>query len=370
MSAGVARAASIDVASASGVPGSEVTVTVSLRTMGAAVEGTQNRIDFDRQTAIAADEDGQPACSVNPAIDKNGTAFRFLPLGCDPAVECTAVRAFVIALDNLDPIPDNSRLYSCRIRIAGDAGVGTYALRNSEARASGALGATVPTTATDGAVEVVLVPHATIEIGSSSALPGATAMVGVTLALGGESPAQVAMVQNDIEFAPQAPIAAGVGGSPACTVNAAIDKSDTTFEFQPTGCTPAVSCSAVRARVAGGSSAIPDGALLYTCAVAVPQQSPTGIYPLVGAMPMAADVDGDMLAVGIADGSIAVVEGPICVGDCDADDTVAINELLVGVNIAIGRNAAPTCPVFDADDDGRVAVSELVQAVNNALTGC
>src|SRR4030095_1639093 len=134
---GVARAASIDIGSAAGVPGSDVVVEVSLRTMGAAVEGTQNRINFDRQTFVPARAGGQPDCTVNPAIHKNGTAFRFLPVDCDPAVDCTALRAFFIAFDTLDTIRDRSVLYSCRIAIAAVASEGTHVLHNSETRASG-----------------------------------------------------------------------------------------------------------------------------------------------------------------------------------------------------------------------------------------
>jgi len=59
-----------------------------------------------------------------------------------------------------------------------------------------------------------------------------------------------------------------------------------------------------------------------------------------------------------------------CVGDCSGDGTVAINELISGVNIALGNNELSTCPAFDANQDGMVGINELIQAVNNALNGC
>lgn len=59
-----------------------------------------------------------------------------------------------------------------------------------------------------------------------------------------------------------------------------------------------------------------------------------------------------------------------CVGDCDGGNTVTVNELVTGVNIALDRAALSTCPQFDADSSGGVAVNELVQGVNNLLRGC
>ena len=108
--AAAGHAASIDIGTAEGPAGSVVTIDVSIRTMGATVEGTQNRIDFDRETPIAANEDGDPDCAVNPAIDKDGTAFRFQPLDCDPELDCTGVRVFVLSLVSTDPIPDGAVL--------------------------------------------------------------------------------------------------------------------------------------------------------------------------------------------------------------------------------------------------------------------
>lgn len=62
--------------------------------------------------------------------------------------------------------------------------------------------------------------------------------------------------------------------------------------------------------------------------------------------------------------------GATCVGDCDASGAVAVNELVLGVNIALERADLSACPVFDADAGGSVGVNELVQGVNNALRGC
>jgi hypothetical protein len=59
-----------------------------------------------------------------------------------------------------------------------------------------------------------------------------------------------------------------------------------------------------------------------------------------------------------------------CVGDCDGDRRVAINELIRGVTIALGSAAADTCLAMDSSGDGSVAINELISAVNRALDGC
>lgn len=64
------------------------------------------------------------------------------------------------------------------------------------------------------------------------------------------------------------------------------------------------------------------------------------------------------------------VEAQGCAGDCDADDTVSVGDLVTGVVILLGLRAADDCLLLDANADGRVAVDEVVAAVNNNLLGC
>lgn len=59
-----------------------------------------------------------------------------------------------------------------------------------------------------------------------------------------------------------------------------------------------------------------------------------------------------------------------CVGDCNGDHQVAVNELIVGVNIALGSAPVTDCPSFDVNGDGMIDVSELISGVNGALNGC
>lgn len=60
----------------------------------------------------------------------------------------------------------------------------------------------------------------------------------------------------------------------------------------------------------------------------------------------------------------------ICVGDCTADRAVTVDELIKGVNIALGNVPLGTCTAFDPNRDKQVTIDELLAAVNRALNGC
>ena len=58
-----------------------------------------------------------------------------------------------------------------------------------------------------------------------------------------------------------------------------------------------------------------------------------------------------------------------CVGDCAGDGEVTINDLIVGVNIALGDQPVSNCPAF-ANQEGEVTIAQLIRGVNNAQNGC
>lgn len=60
----------------------------------------------------------------------------------------------------------------------------------------------------------------------------------------------------------------------------------------------------------------------------------------------------------------------VCVGDCNRDGEVTIDELLKMVNIALEAAPASECPVGDSNDDGAITIDEILTAVNRALNGC
>ena len=53
-----------------------------------------------------------------------------------------------------------------------------------------------------------------------------------------------------------------------------------------------------------------------------------------------------------------------CVGDCNGDTEVRIEELITGVNMALGTTPVSTCSAFDRDSNGEVRINELLAGVN------
>jgi CSLREA domain-containing protein len=59
-----------------------------------------------------------------------------------------------------------------------------------------------------------------------------------------------------------------------------------------------------------------------------------------------------------------------CVGDCDGNGQVAVDEILTMVNIALGNAGQWVCEIGDSNKDDLTTVDEILTAVNNALSGC
>jgi len=59
----------------------------------------------------------------------------------------------------------------------------------------------------------------------------------------------------------------------------------------------------------------------------------------------------------------------VCVGDCSGTGTVAVNNIIVLVNITLGTADISACP-NGVPSSGVVNVAVIIKAVNNALNGC
>jgi hypothetical protein len=94
---------------------------------------------------------------------------------------------------------------------------------------------------------------------------------------------------------------------------------------------------------------VPDDAVLGAHAVTVTNQAGT--------------------VIGAGDFTVVDPSAP-CLGDCNADGQVRIDELLTMVNMAFGDLAADTCPAALAGDRETIQIDALVGAVNAALDGC
>lgn len=138
-----------------GAPGESVTVTVALTTSDTAISATENDLEFYRSdTRVGRNPDGRPDCTVNPDIGKSATVFSFEPYGC-VGVGCTSIRAVVLAFDNLDPIPNGSPLYTCKVSISAQADPGWYPLTISNVSLSDPQGHAVPGAWSNGGISVL-----------------------------------------------------------------------------------------------------------------------------------------------------------------------------------------------------------------------
>lgn len=61
---------------------------------------------------------------------------------------------------------------------------------------------------------------------------------------------------------------------------------------------------------------------------------------------------------------------PVCVGDCDGNRIVTVDEVLRQVQISLGIGLVSECQAGDTDSSGTITVDEILAAVNVALDGC
>jgi hypothetical protein len=137
-------------------PGQVVRVTATLQTAGQTIAGTQNDIGFDPRQLVIKGSNNQPDCSANPAIRKEGTAFSFQPSRCKTGLSssCNGVRALVLSLGNVDPIPNGSVLYSCNVQLSPQASPGRHALVMSRVGFSDPKGGAIDGKGVNGVVAV------------------------------------------------------------------------------------------------------------------------------------------------------------------------------------------------------------------------
>ncbi len=59
-----------------------------------------------------------------------------------------------------------------------------------------------------------------------------------------------------------------------------------------------------------------------------------------------------------------------CPGDCNLDGRTDVSELTRGVGESLGQSGTAECGIFDRNGDGKVAIDELILGVRVALAGC
>jgi hypothetical protein len=88
--------------------------------------------------------------------------------------------------------------------------------------------------------------------------------------------------------------------------------------------------------------------------------------PVTGQPPCSSASDVSQVVTNDASVDIAGV----CVGDCNGDGMVTVDEIVTMVNIALGAAPITDCEAGDADGSGDIVVNEVILAGNNALNGC
>ena len=66
----------------------------------------------------------------------------------------------------------------------------------------------------------------------------------------------------------------------------------------------------------------------------------------------------------------ATVPPADCIGDCNGDTRVTIDELIRATRIALGELAVTACSALDGNGDGAVSIPEIIAAVNSSLNVC
>lgn len=59
-----------------------------------------------------------------------------------------------------------------------------------------------------------------------------------------------------------------------------------------------------------------------------------------------------------------------CMGDCDGNLSVTVDELLLATGMALGTTTTGSCDLADWNRDGGVSIDELIEAVKSAIEGC
>ncbi len=152
---------------------------------------------------------------------------------------------------------------------------------------------------------------------------------------------------------------------------------DADNDFQGSSSDPDANADACDGRIPADPSCDPDGATLRILG----DRTVGGLHIDTDGSGTFANVDMDLAPVALAAPIIdlrAPAAGPTptpllvssCVGDCNDDQQVTVDEIVTMVGIALGNSQLSGCPAGDSNHDGMITVDEILSAVNNALNGC
>ncbi len=414
----------LSVGNALGVPGGEVTIVVTFDPGDQLVIGTQNTIVFDTFVHVALLGNGTPNCAANP----------FLGALSSPSFECanpscSGIEVFIFRPLGGPPLPA-ATLYACQVVVDPLAPVdATQALTMQFPTAYGPIGNPLVTSGNGGAILVVgsLPPTATATLTptrTSSRTPSSTATATRTgptdtpsetptgsmtptssitptpentstasvtrTVTNTRTPTQTRTPTATRSVTPTASPTASTTGTRTATptrtptitgsipasltptltptrtaTGTAIDTATRTGTRTPTPTRTAVATESV----SPGASPTPT-----STASGTPELSPTP--PVDTATPTAQDTPTVTPASTMTHSPTSTpppsatptVAG--CHGDCDGDDTVSIDELVLAVNISLGQQPVSACRAIDRNGSGEVTIDEIILAIANAQAGC
>lgn len=324
-------------------PGATIEVAVTLETDGQDVAGTQNDIELHPPLSFA-NANGGPDCNAEPTIDKDGTAFAFVPCETEG---CERVRALVLSLRNVDPIPDGSILYRCRIMIDETAEPDSYPLPVLAVGASDPLGNTVPVSGLAGSIFVGGPAGARVVIGDVSVAAGEIADVPVQLESG-----NVQVLDVELRYGPETPVVIGDENRPPCAVVGS--GRSAIFSFRPQGCSADEgTCTAIGARVTADGIELPTGEPLFTCAFRPRPTVDPGPYAIGCGGAFASDAGGHAVVVACSGAQLQVV-GDEPTRTPTPEDEPTVTAATFTATIAAQRTATP--PASGSDNDDSCAV--------------
>jgi hypothetical protein len=95
----------------------------------------------------------------------------------------------------------------------------------------------------------------------------------------------------------------------------------------------------------------------------------SGREPMVGAARLWQSV-GWTVMLGVLLVGATTAPAADCPGDCTGSGMVQVDELVIGIRIALGEAPLDDCSAMDSNGDHQVTVDDLLRAVGSALSGC
>jgi hypothetical protein len=139
--------------------------------------------------------------------------------------------------------------------------------------------------------------------------------------------------------------------------------------FLPTGCTPDVDCTGIRYLELSldNVDGLPDGGTLFSCTFEIETAAASDELEVACGPALTSDLDGQRIEDTTCSPAVITL---VCPGDCDADGTVTVAEVVSGFGIAHGQTPISACRALDVDASDSVTIGELVRGRNSVLQPC